>query len=312
MMYSHPNKPLEVHIKGVLEKYERNNSLPLGRLAVLFHDLGKLNPNFQKKIAGQPTNGYTHHSYLSVVAFYSFILKNRTKFCNYLDIRDDSELRVKIWQIISIIAHHHGNLPDLSAILSKDEIETAGKFANENVIETSDFLSQILDFEFAAFRTEYNEKQLRGFTYFEPLKHGNLWQRNALRNYIDTQFVFASLIEADKRDAGDNEIYWIQERLTSCNTNLQERLDSKFAAIDSSTNPSELNKVRTAIRKEAESKVEIALKSGKRIFSLPAPTGAGKTYTLLAVAKKILAHDPNLGISYILPFLSITDRKSVV
>lgn len=307
-MYSHPNKPLEVHIKGVLEKYERNSSLPLGRLAVLFHDLGKLNRNFQKKILGQPTNGYTHHSYLSVVALYSFILKNKAEFCNYLDITDDAKLRVKIWQIISIIAHHHGNLPDISAILSKEEIETAGKFANENVIEASDFLAQILDFEFTDFRTEYNEKQLKAFTYFEPIKHGHLWQQNALKNFIDTQFTFASLIEADKRDAGDNEIYLIQERLESCNTNLQSRLDSKFTAIDTSSNPSELNTVRTAIRKEAESNVDVALESGKRVFSLPVPTGGGKTFTLLAVAKKILAHDPNLGISYILPFLSITDQ----
>ena len=308
MMYSHPNKPLEVHIKGVLKKYERNSSLPLGRLAVLFHDLGKLNPNFQKKILGQKANGYTHHSYLSVVAFYSFILKNRTEFCNYLGITSDAELRVKIWQIMSIIAHHHGNLPDLSAILNKDEIKDAGNFSNENTIEASELLTQILDFEFTGFKTEYNEKELRRFTNFDSIKQGSLWQQNALKNFLDTQFTFASLIEADKRDAGDNEIYLIQERLDSCNTNLQSRLENKFIAIDTSINPSDLNRVRTAIRKEAETNVTIALKSEKRIFSLPAPTGAGKTYTLLAVAKKILAHDPNLGISYILPFLSITDQ----
>lgn len=308
MMYSHPNKPLEVHIKGVLKKYERNSSLPFGRLAVLFHDLGKLNPNFQKKILGQSTDGYTHHSYLSVIAFYSFILKNKTAFCNYLHITDDIELKVKIWQIISIIAHHHGNLPDLSAILSKDEVEIAGKFVNENAVEVSSFLPKILDFDFADFKTEYNDRQLKAFTAFEPIKQGVLWQQKALRNFMNMQFAFASLIEADKRDAGDNEVYLIQERLVSCNTNLQERLKSKFTAIDTSTNPSELNKVRTAIRKEAEKNVGIALKSGNRIFSLPAPTGAGKTFTLLAVAKKILAHDSNLGISYILPFLSITDQ----
>ena len=35
----------------------------------------------------------------------------------------------------------------------------------------------------------------------------NNWQKNALHYFLDTQFSFASVIEADKRDAGTLELF---------------------------------------------------------------------------------------------------------
>lgn len=308
MIWSHPDKALEVHTEGVLEKYLKNSNLSFGKLAVLFHDLGKCNPNFQKKILNLPANGYSNHAYLSVLIFCNFLVQNETLARQLLDVRNVSELKIKVWQIITIIAHHHGNLPDLSSILNANEIEIAGAFVNTNPLEISSFIETKLNIVHKHFPIAYTPIQLRQISAFDSIKQGKLWQENALQNFMDTQFAFAALIEADKRDASDNELYKLEQRIEECNQNFTKKLNTKFAKIDEIPNPSELNKIRTNIRQEAVKNVEKYLREGKRVFSLPAPTGAGKTYTLLAIAKQIIAFDNKLGITYALPFLSITDQ----
>jgi CRISPR-associated endonuclease/helicase Cas3 len=66
--------------------------------------------------------------------------------------------------------------------------------------------------------------------------------------------------------------------------------------------------LRSIIRKEAVDGVIRDLAKNKRTFTITAPTGAGKTYTLLAVASEIQKQKGNLGIIYALPFLSITEQ----
>ena len=43
---SHPKKQLKVHIEGVLYKSEVRTASIIAKYAALFHDLGKINPNF--------------------------------------------------------------------------------------------------------------------------------------------------------------------------------------------------------------------------------------------------------------------------
>lgn len=72
---SHPQKPLEEHIRGVLNGTCLRSSLEIAEIAALFHDLGKINPNFQNKLYGKST-GYANHSFLSVIAFVNYALAN--------------------------------------------------------------------------------------------------------------------------------------------------------------------------------------------------------------------------------------------
>jgi CRISPR-associated endonuclease/helicase Cas3 len=82
-----------------------------------------------------------------------------------------------------------------------------------------------------------------------------------------------------------------------------------------------LNAVRTQIREDTLRNLSVGLDEGRRIFSLAAPTGAGKTLTLLALANAILKYrnggdalSPAAlhGIIYNLPFLSITEQVESV
>ena len=81
-----------------------------------------------------------------------------------------------------------------------------------------------------------------------------------------------------------------------------------FDDLSQSKSISTLNQIRTEIRHEAVKNISELLETDKRIFTLTAPTGAGKTFTLLDVAKEIQLKKGKLGIIFALPFLSITEQ----
>ena len=66
---SHPNKLLKKHIQGVGDKSAKRVESVLAKYAALFHDFGKVNPNFQLKLDGIKSAGYSQHSYISAFAF---------------------------------------------------------------------------------------------------------------------------------------------------------------------------------------------------------------------------------------------------
>ena len=68
---SHPDKLLLKHIQGVRENTKKLTNSKIAELVALFHDLGKINPNFQDKLnSDKIVNGYANHSYLSAYVFF--------------------------------------------------------------------------------------------------------------------------------------------------------------------------------------------------------------------------------------------------
>lgn len=78
--YSHPGKLLKVHLENVALLSKRITSSDAAGLVSLFHDIGKVNPDFQQKLNGSCPKGYDHHAYLSAYAFLMFLIKNPDKF----------------------------------------------------------------------------------------------------------------------------------------------------------------------------------------------------------------------------------------
>lgn len=302
---SHPHKPLEAHIQGVLNKTKRRTDLKIAEIAVLFHDLGKININFQKKLDienGEKVLGYSEHSYLSMYIFLCFLDSNRIIIKN--DLNNDT---IKIKQIVAIVAKHHGNLPDFENILSQETLIRLETFIKSNpVLPASDFYEKKLLQKHQKFEIKWSGKLLNQLPRFlEKNKDFSNWKNNSLNYFLDTQFAFASLIEADKRDAGDNESYFFEQALKCSASKLESSLKNIFRCHSQET---QLNKLRTQIREEAIVELEKGLKLGTRIFNLTAPTGSGKTFMLLALASEIQKEHTNLGVIYTLPFLSITEQ----
>ncbi len=306
--WSHIDKLLEIHICGVMEVSRKYTSLSIAEMAALFHDFGKINPNFQKKLAGINPKGYSKHSYLSVLAFVYFAKANKEMCKQLLKVEDEDNYKIKVRQVIALIAHHHGDLPNFRELINLEEVERAATFAGENELLFSSFLSDQLSIEHHSFSIDYNEGDFLKFSKFVEHRHLKLWQNNALEYFMDTQLGFAALIHADKRDAGNNVWCQYESLLPQAMREIDLALTEKFRLFDQGTAMSDLNRLRTAIRVEATENISRLLSSSGRVFTLTAPTGAGKTYTLLAVAREIQRQKGNLGILYVLPFLSITEQ----
>lgn len=300
---SHPHKLLHIHTQGVIDGTKLRTNLWIAEVAAIFHDVGKLNPFFQEKLGNAPptAGAYSNHACLSAYAFLCFVAKNR-----------DNPLGLTASQIYSIIAlttRHHGNLTNFTeSIIGKDERERMIEFLkSQPYLPASDFLreSQYLQ-QLTSHKTfdlfdESNRDLLVRFSKCSD----SVIASAPLDFVLETQFAFSCLIEADKRDAGDNKEFrralFSPTFATRVNTALIRTLASFKAR-------SELNRVRTQIRQEAVTSLKLALDKDQRIFSLTAPTGSGKTMMLLALANEILQKDSRLSVIYGLPFLSITEQ----
>ena len=121
---SHPDKLLVEHINGVVKHIRCHSDSKIAETAAVFHDLGKMNPNFQAKLVGETPKGYSNHSLLSAYAFYCTVLADKYKSLSPNEIIG----------IIILIAKHHGNLPDFcpsgidTYLLSKNEIKDLFSF----------------------------------------------------------------------------------------------------------------------------------------------------------------------------------------
>lgn len=296
---SHPHKELTVHTQGVINNTKSLTTLKIAEISAIFHDLGKLNQNFQDKLEGKFDGKYSNHAYLSAYAFFCFIQKNQDYLQKELGNENFSN---KLISIISIIAKHHGDLPNFEMITSIDECKRLFEFINKKpFIPSFDFIKYFAS-TINGFELSTNDKIQNNFIEKISYKSTN----NNLAHFLETQFAFASLIQADKTDAGDIELKLDKEKINQFCEIYEDRLTSY---LNSLLPNSDLNILRTQIRRDAVSTILNELKSNdKRVFSLTAPTGAGKTLMLLSLANEIIKEKGNFRIIYSIPFLSITEQ----
>lgn len=320
ILKSHPNKLLFTHVEGV-----RNNVIQLvenlkipriGELAAIFHDLGKINPNFQAKLTKTQSNGYSHHAYLSALAFYGFCLKpgNMKIIQEFLKDRfSQSDLIA----LIILIAKHHGHLPNFIPqgslesepyIVSQQEIKELYDFNSAHLQQLpikgfiEYYFKENADSDIVSLLEEERLKK----AFYEEIKFQESKNEAALDYFLNTQFSFASLILADKNDAGDLELIQSDRKKVDQFSRIYPKQIEQY--ISKFKSNSALNILRNQIRKEAVSNIDGYLKDNERVFELTSPTGSGKTIMLLSLAAKIIENKGALRILYSLPFLSITEQ----
>ena len=308
-IYSHKNKELQVHLNGVLDKSKRRGfHNTLIEFASIFHDIGKTNSNFQNKLLGTSMSGYSNHSYLSIYLSIYLLLNNNKIKNKYFNIFKNNSINFNI--ISNIITRHHGNLRNIDNIFENSEIQNTESFLNEN--ENTCFTDFIND-NFEEFKDTHCESVNKFNKYIfngicvNKNDYDKKWVINPLKNYYDTIFNFAQLIEADKRDASDNDTYLL-DNISKYNYLFNNNLN-KF--LDNLKIDSELNKIRTDIRTDSVNNLLEGLKDkNNRMFELTAPTGAGKTFMMLKLANIIQQEKGDYGIIMTLPFTSIIDQSS--
>lgn len=310
---SHPGKPLKVHIKGVCEKSAKRTSSIIAKYAALFHDFGKINPNFQHKLQGIKSAEYSQHSYISAFAFLNWYINNRTEANHLLNLNGNDLTNLKL--ITAIILHHHGHLPNMDENISEQAFDAMLGFLkiHEDKLPISEYLQQEMKHEHVKFDMSIKPWYKLKIPNIDLGKDGKEyeikhWQKDSLQYFLDAQFSFASLIEADKRDAGKLDLFNYESLIGDSISQISSSLHNQFSRFSQSKSISELNKIRTKIREEVVASIPSLLATGRRIFTLTAPTGAGKTFTLLDAAKTIQKEKGKMGIIFALPFLSITEQ----
>ncbi len=303
---SHPDKLLFDHLMGVAEKACMRWDSKFAEVLSFFHDLGKINPNFQNKLQGQKT-GYDNHSYLSALVWILFFNKNSSLIKEWIgDSRED------VFAIATIIAKHHGNLTDMDNgfFLEEPRVNLKKFILSKPDIPISEFLQGLFPHQEFSINLSCLEAT-RFIDETQSLFYAKVKKQisNPLRFFHNTQFGFACLIEADKRDAGDNNDYQrliIGNQLRKIYT---QRLDEELSQYKKD---SSLNCLRTEMRNEALESIKSKLENGERVFTLTSPTGSGKTMMLLALANEIIRRNPEHDLLYALPFLSITEQVEAI
>jgi len=303
----------------------------LGDIAYLIgisHDFGKYTIYFQEKLKGfrDKKDPLANHGLIS--SFFSFYLIRQYLEKNCLD-------NIKPFKYLPLIAffsvkHHHGDLKNVDDDLDSSNLFNSG-FRNigkqlENIKIN---ISQIKN-EYSSLLHAYNmdinklfdnlipyEKKVHYSTEIEDLI-ADLDQQLNFKKKSDVELIYyflvlllySSLVDSDKRHAGN--VREIKRRII--NENLVEKhiLSGSFEE----KNKSNIKNIRNEIRKSVVRNITDPVNVNKKVFTITAPTGTGKTLTSLSGALKLrklmkqhldLQSEPR--IIYSLPFTSIIDQN---
>lgn len=264
--WSHPNKLLENHIKNMISPDDDE----LGKQIKLYHDIAKLKNNFQIYIRDTSNDMMDkNHSLLSA---YFFLLNS--KF-------DEIPTLFGFLAIVS----HHGNVVNLMTLAR----EANKFFKNQKELEQWDEVAGAAKNIkiYSGLSTKKDEfldraEKLRQYLVLSQYRHKFTYE-----DFINFKSLYSNLIYSDKFEA----IFGMPK---------QESKDIPIDALESNIQNLPPNKKRDAFRNFVLNNFD----KERKLFTLTAPTGYGKTLTALNFALKF--NKPR--IIYALPFTSIIDQ----
>ena len=264
--WSHPNKLLENHIKNMISPDEDE----LGKQVKLYHDIAKLKNNFQIYIRDTSNDKLDkNHSLLSA---YFFLLNS--KF-------DEIPTLFGFLAIVS----HHGNVVNLMTLAR----EANKFFKNQKELEQwEEVAGAAKNIKiYSGLSTKKDEfldraKKLRQYLVLSQYRHKFTYE-----DFINFKNIYSNLIYSDKFEA----IFSMPK---------QESKDIPIDVLESDIQNLSPNEKRDAFRKFVLNNFD----EERKLFTLTAPTGYGKTLTALNFALKF--NKPR--IIYALPFTSIIDQ----
>ncbi len=291
------------------------------KLIAYLHDIGKATSFFQKMLFNEPLKQnelcYTKHSLLGAVLgfclteqlgfnsitsniVYRIIHSHHSSFHKNKDLLqlDSNKLSILRTQYDDIIKHDESN--KIIDFISKNincPLPNLKDF-NEITKETGYIVNKIIDFTTDDFGLNNNETDFYSWLYF---------------------FLLSALNRADKYNASFNSAYDMENsNHTIFSKNLSPSLIERHLANKKSSSKIPSSPLISSLRDDFFLKVKNnanSLDLNHHLYSIYAPTGIGKTLSLLNAAIIIqnkLKEDKNQNykIIYGLPFLSIIDQVS--
>lgn len=307
---SHPDKKLFQHlceVRDLAVAYCPEQYREIVEVASLSHDFGKFTTYFQDYLLYKKKNGNLHH--------HGFISALFGAFWAFKKWGDDSFFPLIVY---SAIYHHHGNLSPYDEILPHspsnfgENMKIKLEQAHQQIEDIKNNLNyikkdsaglmpeEILDDFVVHFSPEHYLKLLLKINHNFRIR--NKWKND--ENYFLHQFVYSSLIAADKLSAAD--VYCTEPGFVG----YEKWLEAREKYLSSSNNfYGDINKVRAEIFDKVQQNIE-KYWDKEKIFTITSPTGSGKTLTgfcAAAALNKFLGGSRQ--IIYILPFTSIINQN---
>lgn len=285
--------------------------------AVVFHDIGKINPGVQYHVMKNPFVSYKeakrcdrHHALLSAVLYLHIYSKKINAF------RDESFIMTQkakaafcsaVATFAYAISRHHTHLQDLS-------VETFLGLAQERLNiwkETPNILC------FYRGKGEIFEGEWIS-SYYAPPSH-----ENEMAGYILLKLLYSSIVASDfyasyayfnekevdfqYLDTSDKKALLERYQTTSVYQSIQA---TKMENFDFATAP--MNVLRSQLFLETFERLK-PMVNQYSLFYLEAPTGSGKTNTALHLALQTLCRAKETNkLLYIFPFNSLADQTQGV
>jgi CRISPR-associated endonuclease/helicase Cas3 len=254
-----------------------------GRLAGLWHDLGKYSSAFQQYI--RSASGYEAHLVDAS--------PNKVNHSSAGALHARAELSTLGLPLAYVIAGHHAGLPDWSPA------DGAGHAALDNRLregEEQGFLAQAIG---AAPEALLKPRSLS----FKPDEFGR-----ALGLHLWIRMLFSCLCDADFQDtesfmdAGKSQLRGSYPDLATLLPQFNEAMKEKTEK----PNPSRIDLLRTDVLRQCREKAAGA----PGLYTLTVPTGGGKTLSSLAFALEHAKRHGKRRIIYAIPFTSIIEQTA--
>lgn len=258
-----------------------------GKLAGLWHDLGKYQPEFQAYLRGEG-QGVEH-------AVHGALLAQET----------GASLRGGLLPLVFVIAGHHAGLANLTSgdqggpSPLRERLRRGRGFLTPLMPHVPEDLRRI---DLPTLPKRFRPSHKLGRIEQEDLRRGlELWIR----------FLFSALVDSDfldtERFLRGEERRWLAAAFDDLPT-LRARLDVHVDDLAAGAEPTEVNRTRAEVLEACRQKAE----EPPGLFSLSVPTGGGKTLASMAFALRHAECHGLRRVIAVIPYTSIIEQNAAV
>lgn len=292
----------------------------------IFHDIGKVNPNFQlmklKVNDFKENEAYvnTHHSFLSSMFYMDYCRKL------VYDEKNEDEIVNLLAEFILyngyIIARHHselGSLTEFTKLINLDDDTYFSKLKriinNEDIYSVKiDFIKSDIEDMFRNLNKVDKDAEKVGKRSIKQGVYLSIYIRWLYSLLVASDYYATSefMNEADfseNTDLNDIDKWDSAYENTDLLKNIRQYQQERYPISNEELNTvTDINILRSEIFCEVEEKIKA--NTDENIFYLEAPTGSGKSNTAINASFKLMQHDKRLQkIFYIYPFNTLVEQN---
>jgi len=288
---------------------------------IVYHDLGKINPNFQVKRMNN--SNFKENRNLKIKHYHSFlgtfILQNYyyDKIIKETEIEDEE--KILPYYLVNILTNainkHHSGYIEVKKEFEEDEIKEIFPFLNNYEVKLDEDISLSFYLNFKELEETF-KYQLPKFDYFMlfALLKLNYSLLTASDYYATSEYMNNlpikdfGIIDENLRKRIINSFVNNEDKPynKALIENTEKNINIAFENLQERTNKN-LNILRQKLASEAVQ--NLRKNPDKNLFYLEAPTGGGKTNISIAFATEFLKLDKRLSkIFYVFPFTTLVDQ----